>query len=436
MTFFFTLVFMFLVYWRPQDWLVPQLYGVPILDAVTFIALLALLLEMGQGRIDFPKRMPQVFLLGGLWFAAMFSHVPHTYFAGIMATLPEVFKICFFSLLMLCVLDRPARLRSVARLLVAMSLFMAVHAILQADRGYGFGPVRPYYVPAYADNPEQYRTLFYGIFEDSNDMAQTLATSIPLSFVVLRRGKWLSLLVGGVCTAVLFLGIQTTYSDGGMIALFAVGGVMLVMALPARWVPTMLTIGILGGLALCPFSGAILDESAHDRVVFWGYANEAFKHNLFFGVGHAMFWQVADSRAAHNAFVECYTEIGLFGYWFWFSLLLLSIAGCWRVRRLLAKDHKDPERAWLFKFSGMALAAMIGMSASSYFLSRAFHFPTFFLFSLLGALPRVTQAYLPEGAEPIVRWDSRTVILLTVGAVGSVVYIYISILLLNRVWGG
>jgi hypothetical protein len=436
MTFFFTLVFMFLVYWRPQDWLVPQIYGFPILDATTFLALLALLMEADQGRVKFSKHMPQIYILPGLLFAAVMSHVPHTYFGGITATFPEVFKICFFTLLLLSILDSPARLRAIARLLVAMSLFMAVHAFLQYKYGKGFGPQAPVWAPPFKDEPGHFRTLFYGIFADSNDMAQTLATSIPLSFVMFRRRNFLTLLIGVACSVVLYVGIETTHSDGGMVALVAVGGIMLITFFPARWVPTLLVVGIVGGLAMCPFAGAMLDVSAHDRVVFWGHANEVFKHNPVFGIGYGMFWSVAHGTAAHNAFVDCYTEIGLFGYWFWFSLLMLAVMGSYRVRVAVAKNRSDPEAAFLFRFSGMALAAIVGFSASSYFLSRAFHYPYFFLFALLGAMPTIAQKYLPEGSGPLVRLDGRTILLLTVGSVGSVLYVYFSIIILNRVWFG
>ncbi len=435
MTFFFTLVFMFLVYWRPQDWLFPQLYGVPLLDVITGVALLAMIIEMDVGRIKFPKGLPQVYLLGGLWLASILSHVAHGYFGGVVATIPEVLKICFFALLLLCVLDSPKRLRWVVRLLVVMSLFMAVHGMLQADGGYGFGPVRPYFVKARGDTPAYFRTQFYGIFNDSNDMAQVLATSVPLSFVVVRRGRFLSFLVGVCCSIVLYLGIRTTHSDGGMVALAAGGGVMLITLMPARWVPRLLFLGVLGGLAATPFAGPMFDVSAHDRVLVWGVANEAFKSNLIFGTGYNMFWVAAGSSAPHNAFVECYTELGVFGYWFWFSLLLLGVMGCWRGRAVLAEHRDTVELNWLFRFSGMAMAAMVGMCASSYFLTRAFHFPTFFLIAMLGAVPRTVERYVPESA-PLLTLDRRMFLFLTATVFGSLFYIYMSIIIFNKLWYG
>jgi len=55
MTFLFTFIFMIFVFWRPQDWLIPALFGWPILDVIVGIALLAMLLEIDSKKIHFPK---------------------------------------------------------------------------------------------------------------------------------------------------------------------------------------------------------------------------------------------------------------------------------------------------------------------------------------------------------------------------------------------
>ena len=51
-------------------------------------------------------------LLVGLFFAAaIVSHAAHTYFQGIVDSFFTVFKFCFFTLLLITVLDSPERLR-------------------------------------------------------------------------------------------------------------------------------------------------------------------------------------------------------------------------------------------------------------------------------------------------------------------------------------
>ncbi|OGV71055.1 MAG: hypothetical protein A2283_01940 [Lentisphaerae bacterium RIFOXYA12_FULL_48_11] len=434
MTFFFTSIFIFLVFWRPQEWLLPWMFGWPVLDVVVFMALLALIIEVDQGRVHFPKQRSQIFLLLGLWVASIMSHVVHTYFAGMVETIPEVFKICFFTVLLFCILDRPGHLRALAIMFVLMSCVMSVHAIMQQKLGYGFMGLEPFLDvrPGRAD--PVLRSYFFGIFSDPNDLAQIIATSIPFTFVMTRRNSFLSILFGCAITCLLVFGIIATYSRSGLVALAGVTAVIMILVLPVRWMPFLMAGLFAGALALCPLSIAQLDISAHDRVVFWGMANQVFiasPLNFIFGIGHGMFWQVASSRAAHNAFVSCYTELGVFGYWFWFILIFMGVMGAWRVRISL-KEVRGVDEMWIRRFAGICIAAIIGFLSSAYFLSRAFIYPLFFLVAMLGSLPRIAEKYLSEGHPALISpardiWGYGSI-----ATVISIIYIYISIILLNR----
>jgi hypothetical protein len=79
---------------------------------------------------------------------------------------------------------------------------------------------------------------------------------------------------------------------------------------------------------------------------------------------------------------------------------------------------------------------MAGFAASSYFLTRAYVFPMFILFGLLNVIPVIAQRYLPEDHPPLISWRRDVFFLGTVSSVMSIVYIYVSILLLNRAYGG
>ncbi len=434
MTFFCTLLFMFMVFWRPQEWLVPQLYGWPLLDVVVGVAVLAFLVEVREKRIRIPKG-PVPWLLLGLVIASAMSHVPHTYFQGMIDAIADTWKICFFTFLFFCVLDRPKRLRAVARVFVVMTCVMAVHALLQKYRGYGFVGQRPMWVMRPSLEEPIIRTLFFGIFEDPNDLAQILVTAIPLCFVITKKtGPW-SLLLSILAASLLVAGFLTTHSRGGMVAMAAVIGVGVLLMLPRRWFLPLLVVGALAALVMLPMLGSSMDISAHDRVVFWGHANQYFKANPLFGIGYGMFWQVAEDRASHNAFVLCYTELGIFGYWFWFAMLLLGVIGCQRVRQAL-KRPADEEQAYLGRCAGMAVASMCGFCGSAYFLSRAYVYPLFLLFAFLNALPLIVQRTLPEDHPPLINVKRDLYTYGTIGSVGSVIYIYVSILLLNKAWGG
>jgi hypothetical protein len=436
MTLFFTLAFMVLVFWRPQEWLLPWLYGWPLLDAIVYTSLLTLVLEVDTGRARFP-RTPAVYLAVGLWLATIASHVPHTYFGGIVFTVPDSFKLCFFMVLMLVVIDREDRARLVVITFVLATCVMAAHALMQKYTGRGFGGQAPLWAFRPKTGEWQARSLFFGIFGDPNDLAQILATSIPLAFAMPRRMTPIGVIVAAAAAGVLYMGLMATHSRGGMVALAASVGAMVFLVLPVRALPYAAAIGLIGGLLLCAFgSQTLLDISAQERVVFWGMGNRAFKANPIFGLGYGMFWQVTSgSRAAHNAFVCCYTEVGILGYWFWFSLLQLGIIGCYRTRMAFRRP-KNGREAYMRRLAGLGIAALSGFAAGGYFLSRSWVFPFFFLFGLLNAVPLIARRMLPDKSPPLIQVRRDVFGWGTVSTLASIVYIYVSILLLNRSFYG
>jgi hypothetical protein len=439
-TFFLTLLFMFLVFWRPQEWLVPWMYGWPVLDVVVCGSLLAFVLEADLGRVRSPLKIPQVHLLVWLWIATMMSQVANTYFAGLMTTWFETFKFCLFSVLLVSILDRSARLRAVAALFVGMAIFMSIHALMQERTGLGFAGQQPVLSFRPGQDEPVWRSQFFGIFEDPNDMAQILGVTIPFIFALPKRLRWYNLLP---CLAISWLLIQailSTWSRGGQIALCAALGVMVLLVVtPARWLPRAVSWVAPTSLLVFPLGAGMLEQSARDRVVFWGEANWAFKTKPVFGVGYGMLGEyIGGGRAAHNAFVMCYAELGAFGYVFWFLLAFFALAGAWRTQMRLA-GRTDVDSTWLRRFAGLSMAALASYFASSYFLSRAYVYPYFFLVAIGGCLPAIADKVAADDGQPPI-WTRETIrkwlIWGTLGALGSIVYIYFSILLLNKAYGG
>jgi O-antigen ligase len=211
---------------------------------------------------------------------------------------------------------------------------------------------------------------------------------------------------------------------------------MIVLLFPARWLPTMMTLLGVTAILLCPLSTRFLDPSAHGRIITWGLANQVFKSNLLFGLGYGQFWMVTGGKmAAHNMFVSCYTEIGLFGYFFWFGLILFGLMGTWRTRVAMAGSHSSDD-VWLFRFSGAAVASMAGFCAGGYFLSRATVYPLYFLMGILAAIPLVAEQMRAEDGLRLTPSPRRVLTVGGIGAVGSIFYIYVSLLVLNKAFGG
>ena len=436
MTFPLTLIFMFLVFWRPQEWLFPGMYGWPFLDVVTYAALISLAFESAQSKTVLPKT-PAIMLAAGLFFSSIMSHVAHGYFQGMMDTIPQTFKLCFFLVLLLVVTNSIRRLQWVIFVLLAGACLMAIHAILQERTGVGFAgaiPIRYYY--EFKERWVQ-QSLFFGIFSDPNDLGQFLATCMPLAFAFTKRFNFVTFTLATGLAWLFAYGMLTTESRGTLIGVMASVACILFFTLPVKSLPYVGVLTLVGGLLGCAFlGGALLDGSARERVMYWGEANLYFKSHLLFGGGYSMFGEITGtSKAAHNAFVLCYTELGLFGYWFWFNMLTLGIIGCWRTRVAFRKP-KTPEQAYLKRAAGMSIAAMMGFATSAYFLSRAYVFPLFFLFAMLASIPVIARRYLPEGYPPLMDWRKDVLLTGTVSSLISVVYVYITILLLNSAYGG
>jgi len=435
MTFPLTLVFIWLVFWRPQEWLLPWLYGWPLLQGIVYVALLGLIAEVNQGTAKFPKT-PAVMLAAGLWFSTLMSHIAHTYFQGLLNTYEETFKISFFLILLLAVLDSIHRIRRVILMFLLAAIVMSIHAIMQFKTGRGFGECGP--LVWYNDVKGEWitQTQFYGIFSDPNDLGQFLGLAIPFVYAFPRR---LNAVVFFMAAGVVWLvgeALLTTQSRGTLVGVIAMVTCIVFLRMPSKWLPYLGVLGLIGGLVMCAILGpSLLDMSARERVMFWGTANRYFKSspiNMLFGGGYGMFGDIIGTdRAAHNAFVCCYTELGLFGYWFWFNLLTLGVIGCWRTK-VAFRRPRDGVQAFLGRLSGLCISAMAGYAASSYFLSRAYVYPFFLLFGVMNAIPMVAQKYLPEDHPPLLDFRKDVMITGTIATLGSVMYIYISVLILNR----
>jgi putative inorganic carbon (hco3(-)) transporter len=427
-------LFILMVFWRPQEWLFPWLYGMPVLDVVVVIAILSLVTEINEGTARIPKEMPQIWLLLGLWISAPVSHIAHTYFYGMINSIIPVFKICFFTFLLICSLDRPSRLRISAFLFVAMAITMTYHALLQQTRGYGFAGAVPMLIQATYESPQYYRSLFFGIFLDPNDLAQFLLTCMPFTFILFRGPWFFNLLVGCGLTYYLVLGVLATGSRGGLVGLAASAGMQLILALPRRWFKYLFAGGLLAFLAFCPFSGDVLDASAHNRVVYWGLANRQFLHNPVFGLGYDMFWMVTTKgEALHNAYVACYTDLGLFGFFFWFGLIQLGFSGAIRARNALVGVNID-EAIQLRRITRQTIVASFGFCVSAFFLSRTFIYPLFFLMAMMAVAPLIAQRYLPPDHPPLWPTRKKLIIQISIGTVIAMIYIWVCCILLNKVY--
>ncbi len=151
----------------------------------------------------------------------------------------------------------------------------------------------------------------------------------------------------------------------------------------------------------------------------WGYGNQFLKQNPLFGIGYERWLEFSD-QVAHNSFVTCYGELGLFGYAFWFSLLWLVLRSLYRIIRLEPLD-RSTRRLGIGLF-----AALVGYYASAFFLTRTYNPFLYLMLGLgIGMIRYVDrQPYCPPGYLDI---TNRDIVRSALMAVLSIPCIYIFI---------
>ncbi len=431
MSFFFLYVFILLVFWRPQEWLIPWMFGIPVLQGVTFMAVLAMMLEHSSGRLRLNFKEPHYYLYAGLFFAGLFSHIVWLYWEGLMNTWDGIFRVCFFGILLFGCMQTPKHLRWIVRAFVLMALVMSFHAIMQSRLGYGFAGQRP--IMSWRPNVVGLvpRSQFFGIFEDPNDMGQFLVTAMPLCFVFWKRRAVATLAISLAMAIYLYLGFATTLSRGAEIGFYATLGVLVIIWVFGRRLLFGLGLGLLVGMAAIPVITPRFGDF-WDRLNLWGEANYAWRTRPLFGVGLGLIRDyTTESKAVHNAFVGIYSEIGIFGFFFWMTLNMLVVFGLIQTRIAL-RNCDDPEGKWLYRFSAWGLAAFAGFLGSAFFLSRGFIFPLFFLTAMLGTVPYLARSYVPEDEQHKLGFSIKESVVLGIPvSLLTIAYTYITIVVIN-----
>ena len=376
------LLYMLVLFIRPQEWMAP-LRELSILDWIVGATLVLYLAALAGRRTMKPLAAPESWLMLGLFFAMLMSHVRHTYLGGFLYTFQEFGKVLLLYFLIATLVDRVPRTKILILTMIAGCLFMAVHGILQAHTGVGFGGALPIIVDGVT------RVRAFGFFHDPNDLALMLVAILP--FLMSKAldaqaevpARFLSV---GAMIPVVYC-IFLTNSRGGWLAF----GAMLIAyaCIHVRRKKLAVAVGALAFalvLALGPSRIHGLntsDRSTLNRLAAWADGNAMLKRWPVFGAGWRRFTEFSEEdRVAHNSFVHCWGELGLFGYFFWLGLIIASV----KDGLALSKVEPDgPEQRALSRLARAGLASLAGYLAAGFFLSRTYVHPLYILFALFAA---------------------------------------------------
>jgi len=396
--------YLLFLYVRPQEY-VPGLVGAPIMLILSATTFALMIMHMAiYKRAVVLTRAPQNGLI--LWFLAAIaaSHLSHLQLGLSLEQTLEFLPTVVMYFLIANLVISPRKLKFTIVLLLLLTVVLATQGLVQNFTGSGFGGQETY----------EGRIQAVGIFSDPNDLALALVIVLPWVFLKLFESPSVhERSFAALCMAVLVYALYLTASRGGLLA-FAV----LMMILFTRRFGRALGL-VAGGvvfmavIVLGPRMSSIStgEASAYGRVQAWGIGLDLFEAYPLFGVGARSFTEY-HFRTAHNSFVLCAAELGLFGLYPWVLAIYLSIKNnTYIARHLEGSPLRD-----VALYVDSVRYGLIAFVLAAYFLSRTYNELLYILLGLSAAITHIFTANSKERYALIERRDFVYGFLLTVAS--------------------
>jgi O-antigen ligase len=300
-------------------------------------ALVMMVIELGQLRQSFKLMWPQSAMVLAFFGACIISTPMAFWVSHALDQTIDVGKILLVYLLLENVITSEDRLRKIMLTLVVGGIFPAIGTIVHYKQGILV---------------EHSRAAWRGIFGNPNEVAYALVILVPIALMLASRSSWfLRFALWGVI-AVYMLAIFLTFSRGGLMALFAVLGllgwkqksVVIKAAVAAAIVGGLVVIGMFWTRSSGGFSNIKQDGSVQERMVTLEAGMRMFMKNPLLGVGpgdssvaYALYagrdanCGCHDQLVVHNAYIQALAEVGLAGAIPFVVFLFVSLYQAWRM---------------------------------------------------------------------------------------------------------
>ncbi len=405
--FFLFLILNATLFVRPSE-IFPALLGWHIyLVLISLCLLLALpaVLEQLSGK-SLGNRPITVCVLALLVFTVLAS-LAHMEFAKAATHGFEFVKVVLYFLLLVAVVNTPARLRT---FVLSFGVFCAAVTGLAVLYYHGYIQLASISVlkDALYDPITQAKIVVprlrgTGVFDDPNDLCLMLVLGAMISLYGLSDRRLGPLRIFWVATLLLFAyALYLTKSRGGFLGML----VALMTFLTARygWKRSLLLAGILLPVLFVFFAGRQTDISAsgttgQSRIQLWSDGLVMIKGNPLFGVGMDEYANDA-GQVAHNGFLHVFAELGFLAGVLFLGAFYYALTS---LRRLGTAPHVvlDPGLRRLRPY----LTAMVaGYATGMLTLSVCYIVPTYTILGLASVYLRLAAAHPPL---PVRRFDGR-----------------------------
>lgn len=410
---------------RPAE-IIESVRGAPIyLCVISGCLILNVSRVAKQARPAVLARRPISACVVGLLLAVVLSHVAHGLPREALASLSEFGKVVLYFLLLLAVIDRPARLVSFLKWLLIFIVLVAVLALMQFDGLIdieALRELREHDHVATSDEWQEVRRLrSTGIFNDPNDLSMVLVLGLTICGAgwVGALGKRLPRVAWLVPAVVCGRALALTHSRGGFLALLTALTVLLVARL--GWRRSLPVGAVMVPVLLVAFGGRMTristeEDTGQDRIQLWSDGIAMFRESPLVGVGYGLY----DDRAglvAHNSYIHCFAELGLLGGAAFFGTLAIPLT---RLRQLGRQGVRivDPRMKALHPF---VLAMLAAYAASMITLTRCYVVPTYLVLGLAASYLEIAHTERPL---PPLRFNGPLARRLAMGSAVFLVFAY------------
>ena len=389
------LAFVVVDYLRPQDWIGP-LKGTPIaLVAVIPVAVCLLGALRRKVMLD-PVSIAMTSIVA--FSAAWVPFATNNFWAFVD------FKILFVSwITMLAIatfVDRPARLRALLALLLALFSVQAISALRSGGHG---------------NNT---------VFGDENDLALGLNVALPFAVLGIGGVRGLAAKAALLAASVLFVaGVVASSSRGGLVGLATAAGALALISRRrlAVLLGLLLAVATLASLAPDAYWADMrtmfdpADATRQERIGQWHDARRVWMDNPWLGVGPGNVpWVMAAyenydnlnarslaGRAVHSVYMTVLPEFGLVGTTLWVFLLSATAAHCAVVIRRGRRQPAPDADPWARALLASGVASLAGAA----FLSVLVYPHLYYLAGLSVAVRSIgLGAAAPRTAQRAAAW--------------------------------
>jgi putative inorganic carbon (HCO3(-)) transporter len=329
---------------------------------------------------------PITVMLLGLLVAVVLSHLSHLRLDDAWTSGFAFFKLVLYYLLLVAVIDSPRRLHDFLAWLIAFIVVVVLLGLLQYN-GWIYIPelpIQPFSQRTDTPTGPEYllRLTSVGVFNNPNDLARILLITMPLSLYGLVHGRTiLARCLAGFALIAFGYAFILTYSRGGLLGLVAALGAIFISRFGLKKSFLLLALSLPAVFFL--FQGrqtdlsAIEDGTGQSRIQLWSDGLQLLRSAPFFGIGYDEYAS-AVGLVAHNSYVQCYVELGIFGGSCFLAAFYLPLNAWARLSRR-HQQFLDPN---LRRLRPYLIAIFAGYGVSLYSSTRSYLEQTYLVFGL------------------------------------------------------